>query len=226
MISRPNTTQVRPLARCSVRGWCTRASATVLLAVLAVLTPSLAASAMPNRRAVAIVYCNLSGGNCSRTFGSGPTQYAHLPHGNDRTLGCTWYSSRSTGLGVDKDFCIPAPSTTFAPQGQQAESVSYRPRQLDLAGDGSGYVRNVTWSSWLPGTAIGSGEYGLDDCEPDCGDGTFHYARTTIVLSGPITKCGYRVFTKGLFRFPDGAPIGSPTGAPLTWQLAVFPCEG
>ena len=158
-------------------------------------SPCLRSSPRPLRRAQCPIVaqspssdCNLSGGNCSRTFGAGPTQYAHLPHGNDRTLGCTWYSSRSTGLGVDKDFCIPAPSTTFAPQGQQAESASYRPRQLDLAGDGSGYVRNVTWSSWLPGTAIGSGEYGLDDCEPDCGDGTFHYARTTIVLSGPITS--------------------------------------
>jgi hypothetical protein len=57
-----------------------------------------------------------------------------------------------------------------------------------------------------------------------CATGTFHYAPTLIVLSRPRMKCGFRVFTRGTFRFAGEPPLGGSTDRTISWTLDVFPC--
>jgi hypothetical protein len=200
-----------------------RALATIAM-VISLVGAAAPAVAMPSRRAVLVVYCHLSGASCSKTFGSGPAHYRRAPSGYDGVHGCRWYGYRSTGLRVYKDYCVPSAATVFAPQDQEAQMPGYRPHELALAGDGSAYVRAVSWSSWTSSSALGRGSYGQDDCSPDCATGRFHYAPTLIVLSQPRMKCGFRVFTHGVFQFPDGPPLEVSEGGAVTWTLDGFPC--
>jgi hypothetical protein len=61
-----------------------------------------------------------------------------------------------------------------------------RPAQIIYTGDGSGILGGFTgkgplhhfgalkWSLWGQSQAVGSGAVWLDDCEPNCAQGTFH----------------------------------------------------
>jgi hypothetical protein len=61
-----------------------------------------------------------------------------------------------------------------------------RPAQIVYTGDGSGVLGGFTgrgpyprfgrlrWSSWNGQQAVGSGAVWLDDCSPNCAQGTFH----------------------------------------------------
>jgi hypothetical protein len=121
---------------------------------------------VPNRKAIAVVYCALSDRHCTKTYGQGPSHYRRGPHGFDHTLDCRWYGYPSPSLGVYKHFCIPPRGAAFAPQGQNASSPAYKPRLLVLAGEGSVIVRHLRWSSWKSNSAHGRGSYGQDDCNP------------------------------------------------------------
>ena len=69
-----------------------------------------------------------------------------------------------------------------------------RPRHLGLSGDGTGEMRRIRWTSWGGSTAVGHGRLGVNDCVPDCADGTFTWRDAEITLSN-VGKCrGYRVY--------------------------------
>jgi hypothetical protein len=49
----------------------------------------------------------------------------------------------------------------------------FEPSSYMLAcGDGNAGLSGLTWSSWTATGASGSGEYGVNDCTPDCAHGT------------------------------------------------------
>ena len=58
------------------------------------------------------------------------------------------------------------------------------PTQIVTTGDGSGYVKNLTWSGWGSATATGAGILELDNCNPNCAQGTFTGYPATVTLSG------------------------------------------
>lgn len=194
----------------------------------AAATSTLAAvSTLPSGPVIATVYCpNQANVDCSRVFGQGPARYAHAPTGFDRSLGCRWYDTGyGSSLGEDKHYCVAPPGVVFFAQGQSPESPAYRPRQLYVAGEGSFYVKNVTWRSWGSRTATGRGTAGVDDCSPDCGHGTFHYTAVSIALSAPRKRCGIPEYTRGAFVFTHGPPAGIALPTTDRWTLATFPCE-
>ncbi|HWY90619.1 MAG TPA: hypothetical protein VNY31_08100 [Solirubrobacteraceae bacterium] len=201
--------------------------ASVLLVGVIASSGVAAPSTPPPGPVIATVYCpNQSNTNCSRVFGQGQEKYAHAPTGFDHHLGCRWYNTGyGSGLGEDKNYCVAPPGVVFFAQGQSPESPAYRPRELGVAGEGSFYVRNVTWTSWGPKSATGHGTAGSDDCSPDCAHGTFHYAPVSITLSTPRKKCGIPEYTRGVFVFTHGPPPGTPLPRTDRWTLAVFPCE-
>jgi hypothetical protein len=58
------------------------------------------------------------------------------------------------------------------------------PSQILTSGDGSAYVRGITWSAWGSPTATASGTMEIDNCTPNCAQGTFTGYPATITVSG------------------------------------------
>ncbi len=58
------------------------------------------------------------------------------------------------------------------------------PSQITDSGDGSGYVKDLVWSSWggLEATATGIEE--IDDCNPNCAQGSFAGYAATMTVTG------------------------------------------
>ncbi len=57
------------------------------------------------------------------------------------------------------------------------------PSQLLTSGDGSMYVRGISWSGWGNATATGTGTMEIDNCSPNCAQGTFTGYPATITVS-------------------------------------------
>ena len=67
-------------------------------------------------------------------------------------------------------------------------------------------LSKVTWSSWSASGAKGTGQLGVNNCQPDCASGTFGYTPATITLSSPHGGAGSSYFT-------------------LTWRSPARPCR-
>jgi len=63
--------------------------------------------------------------------------------------------------------------------------VRVRPDSIMFACADAGYtVTRLDWSTWRARTAVGRGVFHLNDCDPDCADGTYHRRRGQITMSG------------------------------------------
>jgi hypothetical protein len=49
-------------------------------------------------------------------------------------------------------------------------------------GDGSEYLSGLRWSSWTRGEATASGRVSINNCTPNCAQGTFSHSNALIVL--------------------------------------------
>jgi hypothetical protein len=56
------------------------------------------------------------------------------------------------------------------------------PASIVLSGDGSTFVRHLTWTGWGTADAQGTGILERDDCNPNCAQGTLHAYQATISL--------------------------------------------
>jgi len=72
-----------------------------------------------------------------------------------------------------------------------------RPAHIVYTGDGSGVLGgfngtgvahpgSITWLSWTATRATGTGAVWLDDCKPDCAEGTFHSAPVKLTAFRPV----------------------------------------
>ena len=99
----------------------------------------------------------------------------------------------------------------------------FEPRNVTIAcGDGSLLATGVSWSSWTQKSAVGTGTGDINDCNPDCVDGTRHSAPIELQLTKP-RKCsnGRRLFTRLRYTWTAGAPVGPPSAAiPFGCKLA------
>jgi hypothetical protein len=119
-------------------------------------------------------------------------------------------------------------SATYFGQGQDPTSRAYRPKTLQVAGEGSFVVQKMHWSFWGGRSARGRGIGAQDDCEPDCATGTFHRAPAKVRLWRPRRKCGHEVWTRMTLIWLNGPPSGLPGYSQkrrVPWRLAQFPCE-
>lgn len=210
---------------------CVTTCGSVILAALVVAGFGVASAGgrpLPKGPLIASVYCpNRQNVDCSRVYGQGKSHYRHAPHGFDRRLGCRWYEAGySPSLGVDKHFCIANPRTVFFAQSQAPENRAYRPHVLYVAGEGSFYIKRVSWRRWGRRTARGSGIGGVDDCRPGCANGTFHYKPVRLTLWRPRRRCGARVWTRMTIAWTHGAPRirGERGKRRSVTPLALGPC--
>jgi hypothetical protein len=79
----------------------------------------------------------------------------------------------------------------------QIETWQVRPAAIVYTGDGSGVLGgfngtgvahpgSITWLSWTATRATGTGAVWLDDCKPDCAEGTFHSAPVKLTAFRPV----------------------------------------
>jgi hypothetical protein len=96
---------------------------------------------------------------------------------------------------------------------EPATGPSVKPTTIVLAcGDGNALLTHLTWSSWTPTTATGSGDYTHNTCTPDCADGTFVSSPAGVRLAYPVETSAGREFATISYTYPDSsAPGGSFT---------------
>ncbi|HVX21419.1 MAG TPA: hypothetical protein VHB02_08725 [Acidimicrobiales bacterium] len=90
----------------------------------------------------------------------------------------------------------PVPSV-LATCNLPGSAPAVEPSTIMLAcGDGNAYLDHLTWSSWTPSGATGSGTYTHNLCQPDCAQGRFVSAPTTVRLAYPIATGRGREFSQ------------------------------
>jgi len=73
------------------------------------------------------------------------------------------------------------PATTCT--GYSAGYMKTEPAKIITSADGSGLVQNLTWSGWGSATALGTGTLEIDDCNPNCAQGTYTGYPATVTLT-------------------------------------------
>jgi hypothetical protein len=58
------------------------------------------------------------------------------------------------------------------------------PSQIVDSGDGSGYVKDLVWSNWGGQQATATGVEEIDDCNPNCAQGSFAGYAATVTVAG------------------------------------------
>ena len=78
----------------------------------------------------------------------------------------------------------------------ECELISQRPDELTTTcADFGAVVYKIKWTTWTVNGAEGSGIYSVNNCSPDCADGTRHEVRVKVYLSD-VTTDGKNYFLK------------------------------
>ena len=78
---------------------------------------------------------------------------------------------------------LPTVPTNSAIDGAQA----VEPSTIDLSADGNGDLNGLTWSSWTAHSAKGSGSFNVNNCKPNCAQGTTVDVTVSVALSAPTS---------------------------------------
>jgi hypothetical protein len=62
--------------------------------------------------------------------------------------------------------------------------MEVKPKEITVSGDGSGYVDSLSWAGWGTPRAIATGTLRVDDCVPNCAQGTYTGYPATVTLAG------------------------------------------
>lgn len=85
------------------------------------------------------------------------------------------------------------------------QTADYKPEKFTVAcGDGNLRVQNMTWTSWAPTGAIGTGQVVQNTCTPSCVAGTFTTTAATISLRNPVAYTDKQVFSSMTATYSDG----------------------
>ncbi len=103
--------------------------------------------------------------------------------GGAGALGASWF----TGAPASQPGPVALVAGTFD---------GTRPSVIQFSGDDGDVVTGIQWSSWGHLSATGRGTVGLNDCTPNCAEGTTRYAAATITLSAPDAKGEWTVITE------------------------------
>jgi serine/threonine protein kinase len=69
-------------------------------------------------------------------------------------------------------------------QSGGSQYMEAKPAKIMVSGDGSGYVDGLSWSSWGTPRATATGTLRVDDCVPNCAQGTYTGYPATVTLAG------------------------------------------
>jgi hypothetical protein len=106
---------------------------------------------------------------------------------------------------------------------QMGSSNVVEPTTVAISGDGGNIVTNLAWGSWTPTSAVGTGTSDIQNCIPDCADGSNTPVTTTLALSksqdGHFTQIvETRNGTRRTWTYPGNWPwtegFGMPSAPP------------
>jgi hypothetical protein len=75
-----------------------------------------------------------------------------------------------------------ATNNAITPAAQAVE-----PSAIYFSADGNGDLTGITWSSWTAHSAEGSGSINVNNCQPDCAEGTTVNVAVSLALSAPTS---------------------------------------
>ena len=81
----------------------------------------------------------------------------------------------------------PALPTVSANNGIDPGVRAVEPSTLELSADGNGDLNGLTWSSWTAYSAAGSGSFNVNNCQPNCAEGTTVDVTVSVALSAPTS---------------------------------------
>ena len=87
----------------------------------------------------------------------------------------------------------PSQPTYFAQYG--VSTHAYKPHRLNPSVDGSLFIVGMQWTAWNAREAVGSGVAHVNDCKPNCADGSYTTHQVSVRLARPRELCGSRFFT-------------------------------
>jgi hypothetical protein len=96
---------------------------------------------------------------------------------------------------------VPADACTLA---GEAPNMEVRPNQIMDSGDGSGYLKDLVWSHWGSPQATATGIQVLNNCTPNCAQGTYVDYPATVTLAG-LTSYGtdHEAYSTIVIQSPD-----------------------
>jgi hypothetical protein len=78
--------------------------------------------------------------------------------------------------------CVsPADGCNYPDESQYMKA---HPSQITDSADGSGYVKDLVWSNWGGQQATATGVEEIDDCNPNCAQGSFAGYAATVTVAG------------------------------------------
>ena len=107
------------------------------------------------------------------TTSSGPTS----PAGATPATSASATAASVGAGGVGPVLIVPAFGAAAGFDGQ-------KPTTIDVSRDSSNIVAHLTWDTWGPGGAVGHGTAALNNCKPNCAQGTITKVPATIHLGG------------------------------------------
>jgi hypothetical protein len=88
-------------------------------------------------------------------------------------------------------------------------ALKSEPTSIIVTGDGSEFVTNLLWTGWGQPTATGSGTMKIDNCNPNCAQGSFTDYMATVVVSGLTSYgSGKQAYADMTVKAP-GSPYGT-----------------
>jgi hypothetical protein len=69
-------------------------------------------------------------------------------------------------------------------QSGGSQYMAVKPKQITVSGDGSGYVDGLRWTDWGTPRTTATGTLRVDNCVPNCAQGTFTGYPATVTLAG------------------------------------------
>lgn len=100
-------------------------------------------------------------------------------------------------------------------------SAKVRPTTITVAcGDGGAWVQGMTWTSWGPATATGSGQFYQNTCQPNCAEGKPASYPARVTLSGVENDPAGAYFSHLTVTWEGSAPPGSGS-APASYKLTT-----
>jgi len=103
----------------------------------------------------------------------------------------------------------------------------FEPANVELAGDGTYKLENMTWQTWSSTQAVGTGTAGIDDCNPSCAGGHWYYVPVKAVFSQPVRDCTLTASGQSQY-FWSQADLTYPSGlpAPVTGVYGLWKFPG
>ena len=103
------------------------------------------------------------------------------------------------------------------------EYPEQRPKAITLTcADGGMYIDQIDWSRWDASGAWGTGTYYVNECDPNCAEGTFLRANVDIQLMR-LTRYREKFFFRALvIRSTDGKNLPSMNTDFYKWDVMEF----